>query len=335
MAKLYLLLLFLAIAQHARPQDALPDSSNFISYFDKILIKLNLSSQTDRYSLTDKGGTNLDLRTNNGTKVFLSLDYEFIGFSYGFSPEFFPGNNDDDRKGNSSFTNYKLQLFPGQLLQTLSFDKTRGYYIENTGDFIPGWKAGREPYIQIPGLKVVQWSGSTFYIFNRDFSFKNLIYQTQWQKRSSSSFVPALFYDYTRYGLDFFNTRSVQKDFNLRAGMGYFHTFIIRRRFFVAPSLLPSIGLRYSFFHNEENGVATEGRDLYFTRFLDGGLKAGFNATRWVAGLGLNFNLSWYNEDKNRVVQNDKVFGIVYVGYRFHTPKLITRAYEAFMSKLP
>lgn len=316
-------------------RDRTGDSSNFESYFNKILIKLNVSTQTDQYTLIYKTGPAIRLMANNDYKVFLSLDYEFIGFSYGFSPKLFDANDDDVLKGHSSFTNYKLQLFPGQWLQTVSFDKVKGYYIDNTQDFIPGWQPGRDAYITIPDLKTVQWAFSTSYVLNPRFSFKNLIYQTQWQKRSAGSFVPVAFYDYTRTSFTLSGTEGLQKDFNFRLGIGYYHTFIVAHRFYIAPNIVPSLGIRYSRFGSETGGTTTTNSNTYFTRFLDGGLKAGFNSSRWVAGFGLSFNISWYNDDPNTIVRNDKAYGVVYLGFRFGTPRFIANAYQALSDKLP
>lgn len=328
--------LLLQAASAPAQQLAPADSTNFISYFNKILIKTNVSSQTDQYSLRNKTvGNNLKLRANNEFKAFLSLDYEFVGFSYGFSPEFLQANNDDDFKGKSSFTNYKLQFFPGQWLQTISFDKTKGYYVENTGDFLPDWVEHRDPYLQVPNLKNVQWALSTSYVCNPDFSFKNLIYQTQWQKRSAGSFVPALYYDYNRYSFDLLGTQSLQKDFNIRFGLGYYYTFIIGERFYIAPNVIPSAGIRYSKQQSTENGNTTVENKLYFTRFLDGGVKLGFNSERWIAGGGINFTVSWYNESRAEVIENDKLYGIVYIGYRFPTPGFINKAYKWVSEKVP
>ena len=147
-----LLVLHCTVTVHAQKY-AVAASSNFISYFDKILIKANASSQADQYALRDPNGTDLQLRANNEFKTFLSLDYEFIGFSVGFTPRFLKANDDDLLKGHSSFTDYKVQLLPGQWLQTVAFKKTKGYYVENTGDFVPGWQKDQDPYLQLQRLK--------------------------------------------------------------------------------------------------------------------------------------------------------------------------------------
>jgi hypothetical protein len=329
----FILLLFYGVNSHAR--EPLQDSTNFIAYFDKILIKANVSSQTDQYVLRDKAKEDFKLRANNEFKLFLSLDYEFVGFSYGFSPKLFNENDDDDLKGHTSFTDYKLQFFPGQWLQTISYDKTRGYYVENTGDYIPGWSKNKDPYLQLFNLKNEQWAMSTSYVCSPDFSFKNLIYQTQWQKKSAGSFVPSLYYDYNRYSFDFAGIQALQKDFNLRLGLGYYYTLIIADRIYLSPDIIPSIGLRYSKFSSTENGNTTVGNKVYVTRFLEGGVKLGYNTDRWVAGGGFNFNINWYNEGPTSIVENNKFYGILYIGYRFTTPGFITKAYKKLSEKLP
>ncbi|TEB40855.1 hypothetical protein D0809_28485, partial [Flavobacterium circumlabens] len=63
------------------------DTVNFIYYPDKIMVRANLSTQSDSYLLNDKNGPNLNLETNNSYKLFLNIDYKFIGFSYGFYPK--------------------------------------------------------------------------------------------------------------------------------------------------------------------------------------------------------------------------------------------------------
>ncbi|PWB19890.1 hypothetical protein DCO46_21205, partial [Flavobacterium sp. HTF] len=89
------------------------DTANFIYYPDKIMVRANLSTQTDSYFLKSKESVNLKLVPNNEYKLFFTVDYKFIGFSYGFFPKFFGANNDNDLKGKSSFSDYNFRLFLG------------------------------------------------------------------------------------------------------------------------------------------------------------------------------------------------------------------------------
>lgn len=337
--KIILLICLLGIAlpnagfgRHGRQDTGI---NNKVSYADKILIKANLSTQIDQYQLTELAGPDLILQTNNEYKCFLSLDYQFIGFSYGFSPKLFTGNDDNVLKGKSSSSNYRFLFFPGQWLQTAEFDRVKGFYAVNTGDYIPGWREGTDPYIQLSSLQTSRWAFSTSYIFNRNYSLKNIIYQTEWQKRSSGSFVPTIAYDLTNSSLDEGGIKSVQRDYNIRIGCGYYYTFIIANRFFIAPNLSQSLGASFSRSHSVDNGVAEQDRNNYLTSFLEGGLKIGFNSKRFVIGTGLNFNSSWYEDNVSGRVSNDRFFGIIYFGYRFNEPVLLGKAYNKVKEWIP
>lgn len=187
--------LFFCIAQNSKEVD----STRIVSYADKFVVKINVDTQTDIYTVrNNQNGSELIIVPNNNYRVFLSLDYEFLGVSIGFSPTFFPGNNDDDFRGESSFSDFKFRAVLRQWIQGFQMSTIKGYYVENSGDFLPGWTEGLGPYLQIPDLTSKTFGMSTSYSFNPNFSFRNILYQTEWQKKSAGSFIPALFYSYDR-----------------------------------------------------------------------------------------------------------------------------------------
>tara|TARA_R110002050_G_scaffold18067_2_gene52925 strand:- start:1 stop:552 length:552 start_codon:yes stop_codon:yes gene_type:complete len=150
------------------------------SFSDKIIIKGNIDTQTDFYSLKSKEDTStFMIRSNNEFRLFLSLDYEFIGVSIGFAPDFISNNEDDFLKGESSFTDYKFRFFLGNWVQGLQYSKIKGFYVENTYDYAQEWEKGVDPYIQFSNLTAKTWGMSTSYIFNPKFSYRNILYQTE------------------------------------------------------------------------------------------------------------------------------------------------------------
>ncbi|HJY14230.1 MAG TPA: DUF4421 family protein, partial [Flavobacterium sp.] len=192
----FLITFFLNFSTLYSQNEKTQDTANFIYYPDKIMIRTNLSTQSDNYLLNNKKGSNLDLETNNSYKLFLSVDYKFIGFSYGFYPKFFGGNKDEDLKGKSTFSDYNFRFFLGRWLQTVNYSKTKGYYVANMSEFDPTWVEGKDPYLQFPDFKTLQLGMSTSYIFNPKFSLKSITSFTEWQKKSAGSFVPSLIYSY-------------------------------------------------------------------------------------------------------------------------------------------
>ncbi|WP_163397924.1 DUF4421 family protein [Flavobacterium fluviatile] len=268
LAGIFLMLFVLSSAKIFCQNETKKDTVNFIYYLDKIMVRANLSSQTDSYFLNNKKGTNLDLETNNSYKLFLSIDYKFIGFSYGFYPNFFGGNNDEDLKGKSSFSDYNFRFFLGRWIQTAQFSKAKGYYVANMTDFLPDWEEGKDPYIQFPDFKTLQYEMSTSYLFNPKFSLKSITSFTEWQKKSSGSFIPSLIYSYNRITSKAENLNGKQKEFDIRLATAYYYNFIIHKNFYVAPHLAPSIGVKFLNDKSSSSGVETVEKETYFTKNL-------------------------------------------------------------------
>ena len=310
------------------------DTINFIYYPDEIMLRANLSTQTDAYLLNNKKGLNLDLETNNSYKLFLSIDYKFIGFSYGFYPKFFGGNKDNDLKGRSSSSDYNFRFFLGRWFQTVNYSKTKGYYVANMSEFDPTWVEGKDPYLKFPDFKTIQYGMSTSYLFNPKFSLKSITSFTGWQRKSAGSFIPSLIYSYNIIKSKSDDLDGRQKEFDLKLAAGYYYNFIIHKKFYIAPNLSPSIGVKFMKDKSRNSGVETVEKETYFTRNLDGGLKMGYNSDRILFGASLNFSISSYNEDRNNIISNDKVYGLLYFGYRFDAPGFIAKTVEKIDDKI-
>ncbi|MEO8534229.1 MAG: DUF4421 family protein [Flavobacterium sp.] len=310
------------------------DTVNFVYYPDKIMVKANVSTQTDTYFYKTKEGLNLKIVPNNVYKLFFTVDYKFIGFSYGFFPKFFGGNNDNDLKGKSSFSDYNFRLFLGHWLQNFQYSKVRGYYVENTADFVPDWTKGKDPYYLFPNLKNQTFGMSTSYVFNPKFSLKSITSFTEWQKQSAGSFIPTLWYDYNRFSFDQEGNKSVEDNFNIRLGLSYYYNFVIHDKFYIAPNLTPSVGVRFSKDKSGDTDGNTIENETYFTRFLEGGIKMGYNSNDILFGASFNFNVNWYDDGSKSSVENDKVYGLLYFGYRFDAPAFIAKPTEKIEEKM-
>ncbi|MDU8885777.1 DUF4421 family protein [Yeosuana sp. MJ-SS3] len=309
------------------------DSTSIVSFADKIIIKANLSTQTDTYILRTDNTVDLKVEPNNNYKLFLSLDYQFIGISLGFAPNFITDNQDDNLKGKSSFSDLQFRMFLGNWVQGIYYNKIKGYYIKNTHDFVDDWIKGEDPYIQIPNLKNVTWGMSTAYVFNPKFSYRNLVYQTEWQKKSAGSFVPILYYNYNNSGFTFLGSESEEKSFNIRLATNYYYTLVIKENWFISPYVSPSLGVRFVNDKSIINDIKSTEYKTLITRQLEGGLQLGFSSKRIIFGGSYNFSANWYNEDKNSNTENDRIYGILYFGYRFDTPKFIENSYNWLTNK--
>jgi hypothetical protein len=311
------------------------DSSAIESFADKFVVKLNIDTGTDTYTILNRtDGSKVSIAPNNNYRLFLSLDYEFLGFSYGFSPTFFAANNDDDLKGESSFSDFIFRAALGHWIQGFQISTTEGYYIENTGDFVPDWEEGIDPYIQIPDFKSEIYGMSTSYVFNPNFSFRNLLYQTEWQKKSAGSFIPTLFYSYDRFTYTIADEKFKDEIVPVRLALAFYYTLVVKENWFLGGSLSPSLSVNFSKSSVSKNNIQSISSSTEFSQSLEGSLQIGYASKKVVFGGGFKFDVNSYDVEALKTVVNDKTYSFIYFGYRFNTPGFIDRTYSKFADKV-
>lgn len=148
------------------------------------MVRINFDTNVEDFIAsykTDAGNLQTRLTINNKIRTSFSIDYKIISAALSFAPDFFPGNNDNNLKGKSSYTDFKFRFFPGKLIQ--SFDYVKGFYIDNMNDFLSDWRKGIDPYFQFPDLRIQTFGGSTSYVFNKDFFTKKYLLSKGMAKR--------------------------------------------------------------------------------------------------------------------------------------------------------
>ena len=310
------------------------DTLNTRSYADQVMIRVNLDTNIESYTFS-QGEDDADQTTlsiNNKIKTSLSLDYRIISATLSFAPKIF--NRDDGLKGNSSYTDFSFRLFPGRFIQNVYYKNVRGFYIENMKDLFPNWQEGRDPYIQFPDLRVQSFGGTTSYILNKNFSAKSIYTQGEWQKKSSGSWVPFLDYDLTVFRNKIDEVKTKEFQYKIGGNIGYFYNWVIGKNVNIAPYLTLGLGGKFSSYRNAQNGNARETAQ-YITVRMEGGLHVGYNTDRFLFGGRMNFNAYAYEQKDNRTVENNNVYGLLYIGYRFAPPKVVKNTYDKVQKKIP
>lgn len=302
------------------------DSTSILSFADKIIIKVNIDTQTDSYNIRSENEPELQLSANNQFKLGLSLDYEFIGFSFGYAPKFFPGNNDDDLKGKSSFVDYRFRFFLKNWTQELHYKNVQGFYVENTNDFDSDWVEGQDPYIQFPDLKTTFWGGSTSYVLNPKFSLRNVVYNTEWQRKSAGSFIPTLTYNHIYISDRSNDEKAYENIFDIGISPRYYYSLVMHKNWFVSAFASPSLSIRFS----KEKGPDVENSDIYWPLSILGGLQIGYSSNRIISGLDLKYESTYYSDSVKTDITNDMFYAKLYFGYRFDVPKKV----EKYLNKI-
>lgn len=316
------------------------DSTQIKSYADQVMVRVNFDTNIENYTFSEGNEENANqtiFSINNKTKASFSIDYKILSATLSFAPQFFPGNSDDERKGHSSYTNFTFRFFPERFIQTVYYKNVKGFYVENMQDLIPGWQKERDPYITFPDLRVQTFGGSTAYVLKQDFSLKSLYTQSEWQKKSKGSWVPFLDYDFTIFSNIINGLKSKEYQYNFGANIGYFYNWVIAEKFNIAPYLTAGLGGKFTSFKDTlDNGTkGPKQNEQYITVKGSGGLHVGYNTNRFLFGGKLNFNATAYDEKENSTVENNNIYGLLYVGYRFPPPKVVEKNYNKIQKRIP
>lgn len=333
MNRIFFLVFFLINIVNTKSQNRQnKDSTSILSFTDRIIIKTNINTQTDSYSIQSENGPNLQLFTNSQLRLVLSLDYEFIGASIGFSPKFLPGNNDNNLKGKSAYKDHSFRFFLGNWTQEFQYKKVKSFYVENTKDLILDWIEGQDMYLQFPDFKTVFWGGYTSYVLNPKFSLRNVVYNTEWQRKSAGSFVPTFRYGYTQLSGTIGNTQSYENMYDIAIAPDYYYTAVIQKKWFVSFYASPSFGIRFS--ENGERGIDAKENNIYFPLSFDGGLQLGYSSHKFIYGANLKFETTWCDENSMTNITNNVLYAKIYFGYRFDTPKKVKKTFNWINKKL-
>lgn len=300
------------------------------------MIRANLDTNIESYIFSegeDQNANKTVLAINNKTKTSLSIDYKFISATLSFTPRIFNDNNNDQLKGKSTYTDFTFRLFPNRFIQTLYYKNVKGFYIENMKDFLPDWQEDKDPYIQFPNLRVQSFGGSTAYVLNKNFSAKSIYTQGEWQKKSSGSWVPFLDYDLTIFRNTIENEKSKELQYNIGGNIGYFYNWVIGKKVNIAPYLALGLGGKFASYRDVENR-GTKENIQYVTLRMEGGLHVGYNTDRFLFGGKMNFNADAYQKS-NQTTENNNVYGLLYIGYRFAPPRVVKNTYDKIQKKIP
>lgn len=313
------------------------DTANTKSYADQVMIRVNLDTNIENYVFSTGEGKNafeMDLSINNKTKTSFSVDYRIISATVSFTPRFLEGNNDDEMKGKSSYTDLSFRLFPGRFIQNIYYKNVSGFYVENMKDLSPEWQEGRDPYIQFPDLRVQTFGGSTSYILNKNFSARSIYTQGEWQYKSSGSWVPFVDYDLTIFRNKIDGIKSKETQYNIGGNIGYFYNWVIGKNVNISPYLAIGVGGKLSSYRDFQNGGTKENAQ-YATIRMQGGLHIGYNTDRFLFGGKMNFKTYAYDQKNNQTVENNNLYGLLYIGYRFAPPKVVKNTYDKIQKKIP
>lgn len=303
---------------------------------DLLTVKLTHSTDIEEIEVNTPG-TDILLSPNSESATRLGFSYRFISFGFRFVPRFIGGNNDNAEKGKSRINGLNLNLNFRRLLQEFSYNRMRGYYLENTKDFDAGWTEGK-PYIQFPDLVTTEFAGITAWNFNYGFSVNAISTYSERQLRSAGSFIPAFIYRYAvhdnRAAIEPGRFTQKSNSLELLLGAGYHYNFVVKEKFYLAVGLTPAAGYVFNRITNRYTDHQEKGNQTNFIFRLDARAGVGYNSHRFFTGIYIRLSAAAYRQQGTSVItQNDNAIVQLTAGYRLNAPKWLKNTVHRIVSK--
>lgn len=329
----WIILFFMPLFTWAQLREDYSEGGYFLKMNNTLNLRLDLDNDVRTFEY-DLGDQVYSIEPNTNLRLGVAFNYRFISLKIGFSPKFLEAD-DSSLKGKTNVFRLALNIFYKDFYQNFDFNKVKGYYVNSlelpTLDDIQN----DNEYIILPDLKTMSITGTTWYRFNENYSFKAVINQNEIQTKSTGSFIPSLHYGY--FEITDKTTPQDIKSFFILANAGYYHTFVFSKNWYSNLGLALGLGPEFNKLITKKPGdepnEVTHHTDLAFNVSSQIGL--GYNSTRFYGGISLNG--SAMHRDEKSVIQFDSVRGYfkVYFGYRFDAPKSFERGMDWLESKNP
>lgn len=291
---------------------------------DKISLDVSLNNSYETFEVKTPN-TKFILYPNTSTNLRLNVNYRFMSLGFQITPDFIPGNGDENLKGDTKSFEFRTAFIFKHWFTNLSYSKIKGYYLKNSNDFATDLEGG--PYIQFPDLNYHGFAISTGYSSNSKFSFRSLTSQTERQLRSAGSFIPTINLHY--YIIDDKSSgMSTQKTNNFESsiGPGYVYTFVSKKKFYLSLGLLSNFGyLNTKLTTQQPNGDITTNQNNFIFRW-DGKVGLGYNGRNFYTGMYANISGTEYRQENTTAMNFEtRVFYHLFLGIRISAPKYLER----------
>ena len=265
---------------------------------DKLAFRLGWQSSANRFVVREEGGSSIRYRPANRNMLKLNAQFRAIDIGIGIAPAFL---NPEQDSVNSRTRHVNIRIYPGKWMQTLDYYDQRGHFGEL-----------EDTEVYLPNLETRKIGGTTAYVFNDKFSFRSLISQNEWQRRSAGSFVPRFVFYYTRYKLELEESVSRTHSYDLGIGPGYHYNWVMHPNWMLSIGNTTGIGIN---FLNDDGDHSTS---FLWESIFQGGMT--FNTDRWFAGIQASYAFLEHSRVRDFRI-DDRIYLIqVHLGYRIPAP---------------
>lgn len=233
------------------------DTNYILDKSDRFSLYLFSSGKYNQLELSKESFEHpLKLSPNANMSLGLGFSYKWIGLSLGIS---FPFMNKDNRVyGKTNRFDFQLNTYSKKIVFDTHLQYYKGFYVNNVTKLLPSWRIDSLGYPLLPDMETVSMGMNGYYIFNnKKFSYRSVFLHNEIQKKSAGSFILGGFWSFNYGGSpthflsdDIQLTNRYDTIFNLVAykafhwgiAIGYAHTFVLWKQFFIHLSFVPKLG---------------------------------------------------------------------------------------------
>jgi hypothetical protein len=314
------------------------DSSYIRSYDNYVNITAGWNTRNTEYHISYPAfNTRFVLSPKETDQFSLNLDYSFLFVYYSFTPHVFNLNNNDSIKGSSKRSTFATGFSFKQWNISFDYQNIKGYYLKNTGDFIPGWSKG-DVYLQFPYLKTIQTGGQVSYNFNKRFSVSSLVSGKEQQLKTAFTLWPMLAYwnikmkdEANDSAQKTDNALTINNDINLLLPLAA--NIVFAKNFYIAAFAGPAIGINFysaKGYDANAKAISTSGTTLSNGYYVRGSI--GYTGKKFYMGFDAFARKYWHGAEEHTFAKYS--YGLqAYAGTRFDPPRILRKTF-AWLDKL-
>jgi hypothetical protein len=313
-------------AEHAKIKGY--DTIYRVNYFENIILRTEFSSDVRAAQFVDGlNGNKLNINPIAEYKLGFSVDYKWIALGISFTPEFLKDSQFNEEQNESTSFGMSINFFySDRWRQEISYNYYKGFY-SNIELF-----TNETINIILLNTTIKSFDGSTFFIVNKNYSFRAHYAQTERQLKSAGSFIPRIRYSFSEINPNFdsiYLNNEVEKinNIDIITQIGYLYTFVYKQKWFATLGAHSGVGYNNSRYFNINSKIESFSN---FSFALNGEISLGYNSYRWFFGSSYNLrNYNFTNNIDDKVFRGSDYFNI-YLGYRFNDNKPMRKFFGWF-----
>ena len=245
------------------------DTNYIIDKSDHFCLRLFTSGKYNQLQLSKTGYDQiLKLYPNDQTSLGVGFSYKWIGLGIGFSFPFM--NKDDNIYGKTQRFDFQLNTYSKKIGFDTHLQYYKGFYLDNVNKLIT-WNSSAYPLL--PDMETFSMGMNGYYLFNHErFSYRAVFLHNEIQRKSAGSFILGGFWSFNYGGspthflsddiqltnqYDTIFNLVVYKTFHWGVAIGYAHTFVLWKQFFLHFSFVPKLG-----FYRVTTGTIEDGNGV-------------------------------------------------------------------------